>query len=414
MHIKETTLSGALGQLLSIGILLCVATTASTALAEQETFVLKASASGFRDDNLYRLPENISFPSLGARSDLIRSLSLAANIARDISRQHLSLDASISSLRYRDHANLDNTGNTVVAAWQGEFGSRWKNALHFDNSRRLSNFADVRTTQKNIATVRSMTDKLSYRLTPAFFATIDVGTSRISNSSVSAATSDYSTSFREVGLQFVSPSSNQIKIGYRQTSGHYPNPQLVVLGRASADILIDNSYAQQDLDLSGSWAATGASQISGRIGMTRRHYGDFSARDYNGSTGTLNYSWNQGGPFAFTVDARRAIDTTTDVTSSYVVTNGISIRPTWTPTAKIAVNGALDWTRRNPLGDPARLLTGFGSQADQTRTIDLALTYAPTRRIALVLYAKNERRFSNVPLFAYQDNVLGLTSSFTY
>jgi exopolysaccharide biosynthesis operon protein EpsL len=403
---------------LLMGLALLAGTTAPCAFADPDAFTLKAGLTEAYDDNLFRLPGSVLSPFVtqfsGPRSDVIRSTAVGLNVVRDISRQRVVLDATVTDAKYRDHPQLDNTGRALRASWMGVYGNRWKNDLTLQNSKQLSNFSDVRSTQKNIVNTRSVADTLSYALTPEFSAVAGIGSTRTTNSGIALGISDYSTSYREAGLLFTSPSDNHVKLSYRATDGKYPNPQLIAISGTQSTLTVNNSYVQHDLGLSADWVATGTSRFDGRIGVTRRHYDDVSARDFNGSTGVLGYSWNPGGAFTMNAEVRRVIDATADVTSSYLLTNGFSLRPTWTPTAKISVSGNLDWTRRNPLGDPARSLTLLGPQEDRTRTLGLTVKYAPVRRIDLALNLRDERRVADLAGYGYRDQFVSLVANLHY
>lgn len=390
----------------------------STAFAQQDPLTIRAGLTEARDDNIFRLAENSDLPAgaqrPGPRADLIRSAVLGVNYTRDISLQHISFDANVANAKYRDHPELDNTSDGIKANWLGAYGRRVKNDLGIDINKQLSNFSDIRSTSKNIVKTRSIVDALSYAITPEFSAVAGVGTSRTENSAPSSLEANHSTTYRELGLLYTTRSSNQIKLNYRTTNGNYPNPQTVSNAVGGQQFTVSNSFVQQDLDLSTVWLATGISHFSARLGYTRRHYDDFASRDFNGTTGALIYSWDRGGKLTMVAELRRAIGLNNDVTPSYLLTDTISLRPTWTPTGKITVTGNLDWTRRNPLGDPLRSIAASGAEKDRTKTLGLAVSYRPIRRVELALNLRDERRQSDIPAFGYVDRYAAVTANITY
>ena len=403
MRIEARPPRGLLRDAVAMTLALSSGAWAPGVLAGPETFTARAGVTESRDDNIFRLPEEVTPPRGGSRSDLILSTTLGVNVARDISRQHVEVDASIANTRYRDHTELDNTGNAVRASWQGEFGSHWKNDFVIENSKQLSNFADFSSTEKNIVQSRSVSDSLSYKVTPEIFIAASVGRRRQSNSAETLRIADYSASFRELGVLFVSPSNNQLKVSYRETDGRYPTPQRIASNTSFAPSVATNNYVQGNLDLSGDWAVTGTSRFSGRIGLTRRRYDDVSLHNFNGSTGAINYFWNPGGKLQINAEARRIIDSTSDISSSYFLTKGITLKPTWTPTEKISVTGSFDWTRRDPLGNLDRLPSFLATRGDNTLGVGFLIIYKPTRNFNIELNVKREQRNSEAQVSDYQD-----------
>ena len=414
MRIEARPSRGLLRDAVAMTLALSSGAWAPGVLAGPETFTARAGVTESHDDNIFRLPEEVTPPRGGSRSDLILSTTLGVNVARDISRQHVEVDASIANTRYREHSELDNTGNALRASWQGEFGSHWKNDFVIENSKQLSNFADFRSTEKNIVQIRGVSDSLSYRITPEIFIAASAGSQRQSNSAETLRIADYSASYRELGVLFISPSSNQLKVSYRETDGGYPTSQLVAASRRPAPISNKNNYVQRNLDLSGDWMPTGNSRFSGRVGLARRKYIDVSSRDFNGSTGDLSYFWNPGGNLKIDVEARRIIDTKSDPSSNNFLTKQVMLRPAWTLTEKIVIAGTVDWMRRDLLGDPTGAINLYRTSGDSTHTFALSLGYKPRKALNVALNLRKERRISDIALANYIDKIATIFLTIDY
>ena len=58
-------------------------------------------------------------------------------------------------------------------------------------------------------------------------------------------------------------------------------------------------YRRHDIDLTGTWVASGASTIDARLSFGRQRYEDNSARDFSGTTGSLQWRWKPTGKLNF-------------------------------------------------------------------------------------------------------------------
>ena len=361
-----------------------------------------------RDDNIFRLSDDVDVQALtGTRGDTVATTSAGISLDKLVGRQTLRASLNASRARYARFSRLDHNGTNIKGNWSWVLGNRWYGEIAFTRSEALTNFGDFRSSVKNINTSERLSYSANYRFHPDWSLGASAFRGRSDDSSLLREASQYETTGTEAVVQFAR-SKNSGALRLRRTNGNYPNPEVTVVG------LVDNSYRQDELEGSLGWQPTGASSFAARIARTQRSHKQVPLRDFSGVTGHLAWDWLISAKAQFNITMRRETGAQDDILSSYVVTRGVSLGPTWRPTAKTSVQATLEQQVRNYQGDPATALSGIEQREDRLRTASLSASYAPTKSLQLSMTLRHEQRESNFAGFPYRANIAFANAQFSF
>jgi exopolysaccharide biosynthesis operon protein EpsL len=364
-----------------------------------------------RDDNIFRLSDDANAPALigtRERGDTVATTFAGVRFDRQYSRQRLSASVDARQVRYGRFALLDHDAKDLKAGWDWELGRHFFGRIAWSKSEALTDFGDFRSPVQNINTTEQRTWGVHFRLHPAWSLGANVFRVDSDNSSPLRETSRYAAEGREAVLKYTPRSGNAMALRLRRTDGHYPNRQVV------AGSLVDNSFRQDEVEGSLAWHPGGASRIDARIAAVRRSHDEVPVRDFSGLTGKLAWDWTITGKTSFNVTARREIGAQEDILSSYVVTDSVSLGPTWMPTARTLVQVSIERRVRDFLGDPVASLAGIEKRQDSLSLASLAATWMPIDALQLGLTLRRERRDSNTAGIPYKAGVAFLSAQFSF
>lgn len=111
--------------------------------AQEDNLILNASLSVQHDDNLFRLPDQVSVEK--GRGDTIATPTATLGYQQLFSKQRVSLTATAFSPRYQQHDTLNYHGYRLATGWLGQIGKRWQPSLDYLKSHELSSYEDVQT-----------------------------------------------------------------------------------------------------------------------------------------------------------------------------------------------------------------------------------------------------------------------------
>jgi hypothetical protein len=164
-----------------------------------------------------------------------------------------------------------------------------------------------------------------------------------------------------------------------------------------AGVSVSNDY--QETEISGVlyWEATGKSSLEARMGYTQQSYDDLDDRDYQGSTGRLTYYWRATGKTKVDVSAWRETDTQNDEITTYVLTKGVSIRPSWSVTPLITLRGEVAYINDDFKGEnDIRTALGGQRRDDDTWRYGVSASWDPRQFIRLTVGYRKEDRDSSI------------------
>lgn len=346
---------------------------------ERGPFFFGAAQAISHDSNIFRAADGAT-----KTPDLWSTTSLRAGLDQPIGRQRLFADLAARYNKYQDVTQLDHTGYTVGAGIDWSTIERLSGRLAINASQGLANYAAdnaAPTTQKNLerasealATVRlggetsilNLLGTLSHR--------------DVQYSLASSAGSEVKRDLIGFGVRYRPSSLLVLGAGVRHSEGRYRN--------------IDDKYKRDDVDLSASWEASGASRIDARVTFSKEDHERVSARDLSTATGALSWTWTPTGKLRFITEISRDSGSEINQFSSLGgainvigdnsrLSNQLLLQGFYEATAKIQLNATARYTDRSlvntlTLGSGGTV-TAAGS--DQTTAIALGARYDYSRTI---------------------------------
>ncbi len=364
------------------------------------------------DDNLLRLssPEAAQ-AALGSSklSDNVQSKVGGLRFDRMISRQHVMLDASATKNTFDYFRQFDNDGRDLKADWAWVLGERFSGNVGYIYSRSLTPFQNLRVLQTNIRTMDTKYANAAWQLHPDWTVRVQASQFGLSYDLPTLQPNNFTQNLAEVGLDYTARSGSIAGVQARRTTGRYPFD--VVVGAGS----LNNSFTQEDYKAKIVWLYSGKTKLQFLGGLTQRERNSAaSGNGFRGFNARVIADWTPTGKTAFKANLWREIGGVNDVDANFALTTGASVAAVYLPTAKLRVDGLVDYERRNYNG--ASIITGItpSGRRDDYEKASLSLTYSPTTSLSLVLAVSREKLQSNIANFSYLSNGISLTSRYEF
>jgi len=379
------------------------------ALAEPPTdlpgYSLTASSLFEWDPNLFRLPDGVSPRQVGQATDhrgdtiIVPSATIDANFLPG--RQRVSLNAQLSRELLLRNSAFDLTSLSYRGSWIWQLGNKWSGELTDSQQQQRTSFADAQLTEANRETTRTHRASADYRPRPdrrlgASFAWIGG-----SNSLGVRQINDFRTTIARAELGVDSGFGSELVLGASTTHAEYPNQQILALAP------IDNSYRQNQFDLSTRYVASEKIQIQVRAGYAKRRYPVVSQRDFGGVVGNLGVTWQPTAKLQAQLTASRDLNAVDDAYRIYTVSTQARAKLGYQPTVKTDFTVDAYGTRVPYKGNPQNFLTSISGPApyreDRYYGLKFSIGWLPTQRLTAQVTQALETRNSNTAGFQYRD-----------
>ena len=378
-------------QVRSLLVLSAALSPVSTAYAALEKFDPYASARVLWDSNIFRVSGDEEARRLlgsTSKNDTVGYLGGGFESDYKLSRQHLFLDAEAIRAKYDNFDDLDHTKLKGRAAWGWQVGNLWSGNLGYRYERRLRSFNQDSFPEKDMRTEKIPYLDGGYQVHPDWRLEGGVSLSDVSYQERDRLDRDAVSGKLEV--QYRSTLNTRLGVRLKYTDNDL-NDQDV------AGVSISNDY--QETEISGVlyWEATGKSSLEARMGYTQQSYDDLDDRDYQGSTGRLTYYWRATGKTKVDVSAWRETDTQNDEITTYVLTKGVSVRPSWSVTPLITLRGEVAYINDDYKGEnDIRTALGGQRRDDDTWRYGVSASWDPRQFIRLTVGYRKEDRDSSI------------------
>jgi hypothetical protein len=212
---------------------------------------------------------------------------------------------------------------------------------------------------------------------------------------------DYRITVGRAELGLDSGFGSEVVLGASTTHGIYPNQQVFVLAP------VDNSYRQNQLDLSTRYVASEKIQVDVRAGYAKRRYPVVSQRNFGGWVGNLALDWAPTAKIQVHLSVARDLNAISDYNRIYTVSTDSRCKLRYQPTFKTEVSVEANATRVRFQGDPRNFLTFVLGPApyreDRYDGVRIVLGWTPRDRLTLRVAQILDTRNSNVANFQYRD-----------
>ncbi|MEO8038759.1 MAG: XrtB/PEP-CTERM-associated polysaccharide biosynthesis outer membrane protein EpsL [Betaproteobacteria bacterium] len=335
--------------------------------------------------------QNLPFLKDGQKNDQILGLRAGLDADIQVSRQVFRLRSSATDNRYATYDNLDYVSYNVRGAWDWMVGPDWDGDVGISQAQVLGSFADINFNVRNVRKTQELFASGMYRLTPDWKLRAAMRRLTLDNSAAAFTSTDREDMFYELGSRYYSKGrDNYLGLNLRVIDGTFPNRE-VVPGVST----IDNSYRQYTLEGVMDWRYSGLSQISGSLGWTNRLHDQLPERDFSGVTGRLSGLYSPSGTLGFNAAVFREIGGFDDVTSSYILTQGVQFGPNYIYSDKLTFQASYSYRNRKFLGDPGFVLTSLPVRVDDVQSLSASAIWSPRRNVQVNATLSYDTRTSN-------------------
>lgn len=349
-----------------------------------------------RDTNVFRLSDQLPPSTVGAsqRGDTIYTTHLGVTAGIELSLQRIEAAYTWYQSRYDTFKDLDFTGHTARAAWNWRY-DKLSGVAAYTEAEGLSSFSNIQAREKDLVTSRQAQFTAQWMATPRWRANGGITAAQAEHSNPLRRVNDIEAGSAEAGISYITPLDNAVGAALRVEHGRSPHPATLGSG------VFRNEYDQASLGATVEWNLTGHSRFDGRLEWVRREYKEFTARNYDGPAFRGIYTWTPTAKTKVSIGAQRAVGPADDVQTSFVLVTGGYIRPVWEATAKITLQGNLEYNVWDYKGDP---LTG-GDFTHRQRLIGASIQWKPYQRVFVQAGFNREVRTSTLRFGDYDVDV---------
>ena len=370
-------------------ILLLAISPVSVSFAVVDKFEPYVFTKVLYDSNLFRRSSN-------EESDTIWHLGAGFESDLKLSRQHLVLDLELDRSLYNANDQLDNTRIDGRAAWEWQVGNLWSGNLGYDYDKRLTSFTERLITDKDMRTTQTGFFDAGYQIHPDW--RLVVGADAIDVSYQERTQLDRRTNSGLLEVQYQNTLNTRVGVRGKYSTNELDDTEI---GGTS----ISNDYDVTALSGVFYWEGSAKSALELLLGYTDISYDQLSERDFDGVSGRFIYNWKVTGKTKLDIDAWREPSTLNDEIQGYVLSQGVSIRPTWNATTKISVRGVLsyendDFKARNDVLDAL----GQEKRKDDNWLIGIRGNWEPRRFIDVSVGYRYRDRNSTIDVRDFKDH----------
>lgn len=363
------------------------------------------------DDNLFRFAgQDQARIALGsnAMSDRFTRTEAGINVDWEVSRQHLRLELALNQNRFDRFSFLDSNGNNKKIAWDWSVGNHLSGELSMNEEKSMGGFNEIRNPVLNLRTNKRNLMSLNWDFHPSWRLHLQRDGTDFMNGLASSRSADRNDISHEIALQYSTPGGNRIGLSARGTETEYPQRDKF------STVVFGNSNRQRDLALNVVWQPSGKTMINGRLARVERKYDELKQRDVTDWAGQVGLNWQATGKTALQAAVVHDIYAIEDLAATYIQSDRVTLNPSWIPTAKIAVQGNLDYENRSYLGDPGFLLGHVPRREEKVKTAGLVVSYTPYDKVKTQLSLQKTKRDSNVAGSGYETNSITANVRFDF
>jgi exopolysaccharide biosynthesis operon protein EpsL len=382
----------------------------SVSMAALDDFSPYAYARVMRDSNLFRVSgsqEAIAATGDDKKDDTIGYLGAGLKSDLKLSRQHLFLDADVARVTYDNFSDLDHTRVKGRAAWGWQAGNLWSGNLGYLYSRELASFNEDHAAVKDMKTVHTGYFDGGYQLSPDWAL---VGAANYIDTSYQDRNRlDRVASTGQLEAQYRNTLNTRVGVRTRYTDYDLKNDQNV------GGTLVNNDYTETEISGVLYWEGSAKSSLEARLGYTMLRYNDLNDRDFNGLSGRLTYYWAITGKTKLDLAVWRETSSLYDEITTYVLSQGASLKPSWSVTRKISLEGVVSYENDDFKGEEdARNALGLDKREDDIWIYGISAKWSPRDFVSVRLGYRNENRDSTISSDDFDDNQIDAEVRFTF
>jgi exopolysaccharide biosynthesis operon protein EpsL len=374
-----------------------------------DLFNVSLGSSTSYDSNLFRLP-NGSVPSnalgISERSDIINNSYVGLDFDKQYALQGFHIDYRILSNKYQNFKYLDYDAKNYNLLWSWAISPEFRGALSKSQNQFLVTFEDNRSPTQIVLTNDSNNIDFDYSPHGIWHVIGTYSESSSKNSQTFTEQASNSTKNIEGGLKYEFGSESFISLVFRDTTGQYLGQILDLTN------LVDSGFKRQSEILNGLWVLSGKSNINFQLANIDYKSNNFSERDFSGLSGSLNYEWDILPKTNLVFNLRRILAGYVTDVSSYTVTDGFGVAPSWNISEKLVLKGNVDISQRDFLGGGPAI--EVNQRSDKTIRYGLSFGWAPRSYVSTSFSLQHQERHSNFNSFDYSDNTMSASAQLDF
>lgn len=354
------------------------------------------------DSNFLRLSDHPDPVLDTGKSEFLKQVAAGFDMDWTISRQHILVKANVNQNWFQNFTSLDYTGWNTQAQWNWQLGNHLDGEIGYANSQELGSFAQLNSLIGNLQNnQRSFVNggylfhpngKIKFGVFRTEYQLVDK-TRKFSNNTEDNA---------QLDLQYLSPTGSILGLRLLATDGQYPD-------RGFTDTQ-DNAYTRMNYALTWDWRANDKTRADGSLGYTQQRNSHLSVNDFSGITAQLGLHWQASDKTRLELTAKRDINQAQNLSSSFLITQGVWFNLAWQASPKITVTLPISYQQQKYLGtvsaDPNAV--GFEQQKDNVGNIGFNLMYHPLDNISISAVLNYEKRDSNDTERSYETQSAGI------
>jgi exopolysaccharide biosynthesis operon protein EpsL len=357
------------------------------------------------DDNVFRISNQLdpmTVIGFASRGDTYRTTSAGLSVDVPVSLQRFQASLTYDSYRYDRFSELDYDGYNLRGSWLWQVGSTLSGELGVSESYSLAPFEELLGVVPDRLHAREEFAKGSWLVTPDWKLYAAADDLNQSNSDPTGQYNNVTVDSLEASLSRAAGTGNWFGLDTRYESGHFPVAEPI------GTVLVDNGYTQYGFGVVVDVGADTPSRVVARADQISRHYSQVTSRDFDRTTGRLEYTWTPDVKVSVSAIAERDISPYEYIHSSIVMVRGLTLRPLWHATEELDLSAALAWLNRDYLSDPMVALGAAPPRDDGVRTVSALLAYHPASWVSVQLSFLHEDRSSNIAFGGYADDTFWL------
>ena len=387
------------------GALVLISQTAFSDAGRHDTFRPYVGTSLLFDSNFLRLSKyDNARDAVGksTKSDFIKQLRAGFDIDWRFSRQQVLVKVDFNQHWFETFNELNYLGHGLLSQWNWELGKNFKGDLGYLETKTLGTFNNINRLINNLLTLKKYYADGAYQISPNWFLHGGFSRNDLTFSDEARRIGNLREDTVNIGLRYLNPINNMLGVNATLSDGLYPKRIF------TSDSLIDNAYTRSEYYLEWAWNYSVKTRIDGQIGYTLQEYDHLKARNFSAVTSQVKLYWEPTEKTDLLLSGWREITQANNITSSFVLSQGLKLIPSWSVSPKVKLKIPMSYEKRDYLGDPGIIDNDSTGQKDNITDIGLNLNYKPFENAELSAFIKNETRDSTLTRRTYRTHFGGL------
>lgn len=355
------------------------------------------------EDNLFRVPDSSQLGSVGAAvkslDDYVNRMSVGLQARMDAARQVFALNLRFDDVRYAENDSLNYRGGSGDLAWDFSLGSNWSGSVKARYDRKLASFSNYRFFARDVVETAGYNGEVRYAIGSRWAVLGSGSVAETGHSAPSRQVNKFKGETLRGGIEYRTPSNNVIAFDYRDTAARFPIADSTPGG-------LPFRYDEQQPGVTMFYAFTAITQLRARAAYIERDYMDPRLGDFSGPTWNLALHWAPSIKLYFDVKGWHELTAYADAESDYYVGEGISITPTWEPTSKVTITGAVGYEQQDYEGNNTLLIPNLAGREDEVATAELNIEFEPRDYFSFGFGYRWIERESNRDLRGYDNSIV--------